>query len=279
MLRRRGDLPDVIFCANDDLALGVQETLVGAGVAVPDDVMITGFDNRTPSQQAQPRITTIDRDYRTVAATALDTIIRLIDGATLPKQVFSPARHVMAPSCGYPAELASERLSELFEYDDIMKRFYDVLSNFQYAVLGEDSRYAILENCERFGRGLDCTAAFLTLSDRYLDLGLTGDASTYGTTSHLAARCGRSLGLACDEKHLYAQFASKALLPAAASMTGSIYTVLPLRHRQLSIGTVICEGVPKIMHYGFLSFFLTVLSESIESARKSALLKELTSRS
>jgi DNA-binding LacI/PurR family transcriptional regulator len=40
-----GDLPDAIFCANDLLALGVLRALSQAGVRVPDDVALIGYDD------------------------------------------------------------------------------------------------------------------------------------------------------------------------------------------------------------------------------------------
>ncbi len=40
-----GDLPDAVFCANDLLALGVLRTLLQAGVRVPEDVALIGYDD------------------------------------------------------------------------------------------------------------------------------------------------------------------------------------------------------------------------------------------
>jgi LacI family transcriptional regulator len=40
-----GDLPDAIFCANDLLALGVLRILLQAGVRVPDDIALIGYDD------------------------------------------------------------------------------------------------------------------------------------------------------------------------------------------------------------------------------------------
>ncbi|MGW8993185.1 LacI family DNA-binding transcriptional regulator [Streptomyces zhihengii] len=38
-------LPSAVFCANDMLALGVLQSLYGAGVRVPDDVALVGYDD------------------------------------------------------------------------------------------------------------------------------------------------------------------------------------------------------------------------------------------
>jgi LacI family transcriptional regulator len=40
-----GELPEAVFCANDLLALGVLRALLQAGVRVPDDVALIGYDD------------------------------------------------------------------------------------------------------------------------------------------------------------------------------------------------------------------------------------------
>ncbi|WP_119730923.1 LacI family DNA-binding transcriptional regulator [Thermomonospora amylolytica] len=40
-----GDLPDAVFCANDLLALGLLRVLLQAGVKVPNDVAVIGYDD------------------------------------------------------------------------------------------------------------------------------------------------------------------------------------------------------------------------------------------
>ena len=279
MLRRPGNLPDVIFCCNDDLAFGVQTTLQEAGVRVPEDVMITGFDNREISRQATPRITTIDRDYRTIAATALDAIERLMAGEELPQQVFSPAKHLMSASCGYPGESDERQMDALVEANRSFKRFYEVLGTYQYAVTGCDSLYTILENCELFTHELDCDNAFLSLNDSYLRFGEGEgkDVGVYGPTSHLMVRKDRSPSSTCDREHIYASYPSERLLPPEIPLSRPIYLVCPLRHNDMCVGMVVTEGVPSVIHYGFLAFFLTMLSASIEAARKSRLLRTAAS--
>nr|BFE77489.1 hypothetical protein GCM10020093_000900 [Planobispora longispora] len=44
-LLSEGDLPDAVFCANDLLALGMLRGLMHAGVRVPDDIALIGYDD------------------------------------------------------------------------------------------------------------------------------------------------------------------------------------------------------------------------------------------
>lgn len=51
--------PTAAFCANDALALGVMETLLQAGLRVPDDVALVGFDDVQGAAQAPVPLTSV----------------------------------------------------------------------------------------------------------------------------------------------------------------------------------------------------------------------------
>ena len=52
--------PDALICANDYTAFGAHEYLKTLGLRVPEDVVLTGFDNDHDSQFANPPLTTIE---------------------------------------------------------------------------------------------------------------------------------------------------------------------------------------------------------------------------
>lgn len=274
LLRKPDDLPEVVFCCNDDLAVGLMETLQSAGVIVPENVMVTGFDNREIAQRAVPRVTTIDRDYRTIAATALITLSRLIDGEELPRVVNSPAKHILTESCGYDPGFDAGKLSSRQMRDASLMRFYEALSDYQASLFGTGSLYGILENCERFVRELDCPNVYVSLNDDYLHEGVIDDSCGYGPTSYLVARKGRSLVLSCNADHVYTSFATPRILPHEVAADRSLYLVNPLRLGDAAIGIFVTEGVPDAVRHGFLSFFLTMLSAGIDAAQKRALLRQ-----
>ena len=79
-IRENLPLPDAFICGNDDMALGLIEVLTEAGYHLPDDVIVTGFDNLASSKLSSPRLATIDRDYTRLNYTALDVLIDKING-------------------------------------------------------------------------------------------------------------------------------------------------------------------------------------------------------
>lgn len=79
-LIRRGVPFDAVFALNDELALGALRTLFQAGISVPQDVAVVGFDNVTEAQFAMPSLTTIDPNRTTIAETAVDALLERIAG-------------------------------------------------------------------------------------------------------------------------------------------------------------------------------------------------------
>ncbi|EJL29293.1 LacI family DNA-binding transcriptional regulator [Novosphingobium sp. AP12] len=71
------DLPDAltaIFASNDDMALGVLITAMKRGIAVPEQLSISGFDDVATSRAAWPQITTIRQPKAEMAAAAVDIL-------------------------------------------------------------------------------------------------------------------------------------------------------------------------------------------------------------
>lgn len=280
MLAAPDELPDVVFCCNDDLAAGVQETLQAHGARVPEDVLVTGFDHRDMGLKADPPITTVDRDYRAISQKALDVMAALMDGEDVDDFVPSDARYVLTPSAGYAngGESDERAAQELHATDSVLRHFFEVLAKFQPAVLGCDSIQGIIRECERYFGELQCPNVYLTVNEDYLASGAVLTATPYGDFSLLVAHRGDGFEASCDERHVYARFASKEILPPQAVMNNPLYMVYPLRQGTACIGTLVTENASPILGHGFLTIVLTLLSSSIEGALRREVLQEVNTR-
>ncbi|WP_200941030.1 LacI family DNA-binding transcriptional regulator [Microbacterium sp. Root53] len=78
-LLARKRLPSAILAANDRCAAGVLGTLVRAGVRVPADVSVAGFDDSSIARLPYTQMTTVRHDPARLAGAALDAIVRRID--------------------------------------------------------------------------------------------------------------------------------------------------------------------------------------------------------
>lgn len=68
------ELPDGVFCANDQMAIGLIKALKERGLTPPDDLAIVGFDDIPLAQYVQPPLSTVGASrflWGTVAATLL----------------------------------------------------------------------------------------------------------------------------------------------------------------------------------------------------------------
>ena len=71
-----------IFAANDQMALGAIHALANAGVRVPHDVSIIGFDDIPEAEHFSPPLTTIRQDFAELGRTVMSTLLELIlDGS------------------------------------------------------------------------------------------------------------------------------------------------------------------------------------------------------
>jgi LacI family transcriptional regulator len=72
------DRPDAVFCANDLMAIGAIDALREAGLAVPDDVAVAGFDDVDAATIVRPALTTaVNPSYDTGVAAGRLLLSRL----------------------------------------------------------------------------------------------------------------------------------------------------------------------------------------------------------
>ena len=76
------DQVDAIFAANDMMAIGALMTLKRAGVAVPEQVAVAGFDDIPLAQLISPSLTTLRIDTAAFGARAVARLADLVAGTT-----------------------------------------------------------------------------------------------------------------------------------------------------------------------------------------------------
>jgi LacI family transcriptional regulator len=97
--------PTAIFAASDMMALGVLRAAAEAGLRVPDDLSLVGFDDMQLMGHVQPPLTTVRQDKAGLGATAAACLTELVDrdAPAGPALVTLPVELVVRASTAPPA--------------------------------------------------------------------------------------------------------------------------------------------------------------------------------
>ncbi len=93
-------LPDAFICANDNMALAACTALEKAGINVPEDVRVTGYDNLMSGNHFSPMLTSVDRGWETRSYQAMDSLIGLMDGGPDFGDMVYESKFDPGESCG-----------------------------------------------------------------------------------------------------------------------------------------------------------------------------------
>jgi LacI family transcriptional regulator len=75
--------PTAIFASNDMSAVGVYQAAKEAGVRIPEDLSVIGFDNLPESACLNPALTTIDQFVAEMGGLAIEMVVNLLKGKVL----------------------------------------------------------------------------------------------------------------------------------------------------------------------------------------------------
>ena len=85
-LLSRTILPDGIACSEDELAAGVLKKLAQAGVRVPDDVAVVGYNDSLLARCTTPELASVNSKVRELSAYALETMVKCIETGMAPQK-------------------------------------------------------------------------------------------------------------------------------------------------------------------------------------------------
>jgi DNA-binding LacI/PurR family transcriptional regulator len=95
-------LPTAVFAANDQLALGLLRAFAEAGVRVPLDVSVVGFDDVDGSAHFYPPLTTVRQDFGALGARCMAVLRAAIAGEERQVPGLIEASLIVRASCGPP---------------------------------------------------------------------------------------------------------------------------------------------------------------------------------
>ncbi|NGM82885.1 LacI family DNA-binding transcriptional regulator [Paenibacillus sp. 7124] len=98
----KGNLPRAFFIASDPLAIGAMKALLEAGISIPGEVALIGFDDIEMASYVAVPLTTVRIYTEQMGRTAVNLLMERLAGRKIPVKAVLPARFVVRQSCGGP---------------------------------------------------------------------------------------------------------------------------------------------------------------------------------
>lgn len=96
--------PTAIFAANDLMALGAIYAIQDAGLNVPKDLAVVGYDNRNFTKTFRPRITTVSMPVIEMGGVAAELLLKQIaEGRKEEEEIKVKGQLIVRETCGAPA--------------------------------------------------------------------------------------------------------------------------------------------------------------------------------
>jgi DNA-binding LacI/PurR family transcriptional regulator len=174
-----GEDIQVIFAANDGMALGALEALRERRITVPQDITLVGFDDIPEASLVSPKLTTVRQPLYEQGQRAVQIALDLLNGQLHPEPVILQTEFVARQSCGclprnvehvtesmmsYPIPKSSEdkipdqsrnelqrKISEIFDQvspKDVSRLAGELLDNFIAEIKGTPSGRFVIPNGE-----------------------------------------------------------------------------------------------------------------------------------
>ncbi|NYD25184.1 substrate-binding domain-containing protein [Kineococcus aurantiacus] len=95
-------MPTAVFAGNDMMALGCLKALTEAGLQVPHDVSLVGFDDSPGMTHLTPSLTTVRQNFTQLGTTVIEMLLEMLGGAQ-PVHRLIPAELIARDSVARPA--------------------------------------------------------------------------------------------------------------------------------------------------------------------------------
>ena len=276
------EFPEAIICANDAMALSLINTLERYGITVPDDVLVTGFDNIYMARNFSPEITTVDRPLNQLGFKACDMIRRICRKEEIPKNHVVFTKPVFSESCGCKHKDVQTDIRKL------KKENYSMIEscNFNVSLLNKmNSELADSESLEKnmniinkYLEEVNCNNFYLCLCSNWsgqigqhsnTDDGYSGgEYQINGYTEYMSVPLCREYKKMrkCDDFHV------NEMMPVPFEDGGNIAFFLPVHFRERCLGYCIIVNSDFPLKNQLFHTWIMNMSNAFENVRKISLL-------
>ena len=276
-LAEKRELPDAFICANDEMALGLMETLRAEGVRIPRDVIVTGFDNLGSAELSSPRLSTAWGNNWKLNYDAMELLLRKIDGEEIHGDI--PFEHsvVCSESCGcHERTRIGEVREQFFQQSRFLKTFYNLQDRMAEELFEANNLMDLAATISHNRKIFGCRDIFLCINDYYFDnfekSEWEQDSRFFGREMVLAVR--RKTDEQDDSGMNFIRFPTRELLPEELMRRERFLIFYPLHYNTYSIGYIALDGISDAAKLNLHESIFNFLEIAIENVRKKELLRQ-----
>ena len=125
---------DSVICANDIMAINVCDVLSKAGIRVPDDVLVSGFDGIEEAYFTSPLISTASCETSLLAHACYENVLRILNGEPIEDTYILP-KLLPNESCGCPSFMKDSKVilsmlnNNFYRHQDDYRALYKIASD------------------------------------------------------------------------------------------------------------------------------------------------------
>lgn len=226
-----GNMPEVIVCANDYMALSVIEELKRRGIRVPEDIKVSGFDNIDEGHILSTRLATAEIPAGEMGEKAVNLLMDIIEGKDVERYTYVNAKPILEGTCG----------CEVISTDNFAEICYNNYHDMRMAIDESLKLSGDFENCETFddvirdayvySKSLGYEEMFIALCEDSEEEE-TSQMGEYTEKMRLAASISKKNGY----KRLDEIFDRAEILPEKYRKGTNVITVFPLHFRGHCMG-------------------------------------------
>lgn len=285
-LDRMHRIPGAIICANDCMAAGAIMELQNRGYRVPEDVLVTGFDNVQIAKDNSPRITTVDCARATMGYRACEYLMTKSAKEISSLCVQIPTTQIYSESCGCKgsirddgAELKRRLIRQSAKTKDYQRRMNEVFNSFMSSKKVKD----FVEPVKKFVTGIGTECFYIAFRDtdafarrmvrNYTDQSQLQDSAWEEEGTE---RCRLPIAYEKGIFSSYGELEEGMLLPKECKEDENVVSfVMPIHYQEHFFGYCIIGYCDMITETELIKQWMLELGNAVESVLKKQVLRNI----
>ena len=283
------DRPQALICANDDMALGVLSGLQNAGIRVPEDIALVGFDGISSSSLSTPRLATMDRNFQDVGYQAMKTVLEMADGIIPKHTIYNHMRDALRGTCGCHGDEGAEITllkSRFYRQTLFLRQFYVTQDKIAAAFFSAEQLEDLTRAVEEYGEILGGAVRIYLCEPYYRSLVNRTAAEEESCPDSGVWYSGRFV-LVADSQHrisqtrIYPRIASghtQGRAPEGAPVQDRMIQYYPLQYGTTTVGVLVLNGLCAAAEMNLHESIVNELVLSLENLRQHQRLNQLNAK-